>query len=93
MSAFGCKATVTDDVKCECYLLLVPGALFWFAPLQRNRTRSPSRKVRASARSMSAFGPKQTRVDALQMSAFGGEADISRTNDRFAHLSEFVRVI
>jgi len=42
---------------------------------------------------MSAVGPKQTWVDALQMSAFGGEADISRTNDRFAHLSEFVRVI
>jgi hypothetical protein len=32
-----------------CYLVGVPGALFWFAPLQRNRTRSPSCKVRASA--------------------------------------------
>ena len=27
----------------------MPGALFWFAPLQRNSTRSPSRKVGASA--------------------------------------------
>ena len=25
---------------------------------------------------MSAFGPKQTRASALQMSAFGGKADI-----------------
>ena len=49
---------MTDGVKFECYLNLVPGALFWFAPLQRNRTRSPSRKVGASASSMSAFGGK-----------------------------------
>ena len=27
----------------------VPGALFWFAPLQRNRTGSPSPKAGASA--------------------------------------------
>ena len=27
----------------------VPGALFWFAPLQRIHTRSPSRKAGASA--------------------------------------------
>ena len=32
-----------------CYLVGVPGALFWFAPLQCNRTRSPSCKARASA--------------------------------------------
>ena len=32
-----------------CYKIAVPGALFWFAPLQRNGTRSPSRKVGASA--------------------------------------------
>jgi len=35
------------------YEIVVPGALFWFAPLQRKRTRSPSRKVGASA-----FDPK-----------------------------------
>jgi hypothetical protein len=68
---------VTDGVKFECYLNLVPGALFWFAPLQRNRTRSPSRKVGASASSMSAIGPKQTSLVALHMSAFGGKADIA----------------
>ena len=31
------------------YKVGVPGALFWFAPLQRNRTRGPNRKVGASA--------------------------------------------
>jgi hypothetical protein len=67
---------VTDGVKFECYLNLVPGALFWFAPLQRNRTRSPSRKVGASASSMSAIGPKRTSIAAPHMSAFGGKADI-----------------
>jgi hypothetical protein len=54
VSALGCKATVTDSVKSEWYTNLVPGAWFWFAPLQRNGTRSPSRKVGASASSMSA---------------------------------------
>ena len=39
------KAGVNDLL---CYPVGVPGALFWFAPLQRNRTRSPSCKVRAS---------------------------------------------
>ena len=32
-----------------CYINGVPGALFWFAPLQRHRTRSPSFKAGASA--------------------------------------------
>ena len=59
---------MTDGVKFECYLNLVPGALFWFAPLQRNRTRSPGRKVRASASLM--LGPEPTSLVALHMSAF-----------------------
>jgi hypothetical protein len=32
-----------------CHLVGVPGALFWFAPLQRHRTRDPSCKARISA--------------------------------------------
>src|SRR5262249_20687581 len=41
---------------------------------------------------MSAFGPQQTWPSALHMSAFGGKADVSCTNVRFAHLSEFIRL-
>jgi hypothetical protein len=41
MFAFGGKP---DIAEIACYKIAVPGALFWFAPLQRNRTRSPSPK-------------------------------------------------
>src|SRR5262245_58268398 len=43
-----------DAIKSRC-----PGARFWFAPLQRNGTRSPSRKVGASASKRDAFGAKE----------------------------------
>ena len=58
------KADVDDPL---CYLVDVPGALFWFAPLQRNRTRSPGRKVGASA----VLGLKSAHV------RFWHKADIS----------------
>ena len=64
MSAIGKKRT---SMNSSCYLVRVLGALFWFAPLQRNRTRSPGRKVGASAvlelksaLHMSDFDPKRT---------------------------------
>ena len=45
-------------------------SLFWFAPLQRNRTRSPSRKVRASASLMSAFEGKADMSVSLTLTSF-----------------------
>ena len=46
------KSTCASDTSSLLRQMLlngVPGALFWFAPLQRNRTGSPSPKAGASA--------------------------------------------
>ena len=79
------RAGISPGACRLCYIVGVPGALFWFAPLQRHRTRSPSCKAGASAVSdvrfwhladiglcaaHVRFGVKRTCHFALHMSAF-----------------------
>jgi hypothetical protein len=85
MFAFGGKA---DIAQIACYKIAVPGALFWFAPLQRNRTRSPSPKGWGFCLCTSAFGGKPDMTFCgclLSWSRLG----LKRTCPFAAHMSAF----
>jgi len=80
MSAFGCKATVTDGVKFECYLNLVPGALFWFSPLRAIAREALAERLGLLRLRCLLLGVKRTRISALHRSAF----DPKRTSLRIS---------
>ena len=55
-----------------CISISVPGVLFWFAPLQHKRTRSPDRKVGASAFLVAFKGRRLAWVDEMENPPRGG---------------------
>ena len=60
------------------YINGAPGALFWFAPLQRHRTRSRvGTRLGLLPFLVSAIGTKRTFRVALHMSAIGTKADMA----------------
>jgi hypothetical protein len=86
LSAIGVTADIRIVARASVTAVVLSnwraGSLFWFAPLQRHRTRSPSCKARASAvlaqiGAMSAIGTKRTWRAPRRMSAIGGKADIA----------------
>ena len=61
---------MTDGVKFECYLNLVPGALFWFAPLRAIAREALAERLGLLRLRCLLLGVKRTRISALHRSAF-----------------------